>query len=106
MQHFYGSDQATFSGTTPGNVTRTFTRFSQVCEDIVDARVWSGIHFRFADKEAAKMGAGRPLGQPARVPLIWRAPWRPTAPGRARGSLGERRADHAHALDDQARARR
>ena len=56
MQHFYGGDQATFSGTTPGGVTRTFTSFSQVCADIVDARVWSGIHFRFADEEAAKIG--------------------------------------------------
>jgi hypothetical protein len=56
MQHFYGRDQATFSGTTLGGVTRTFTNFSQVCDDIVDARVWSGIHFRFADEEAAKIG--------------------------------------------------
>ncbi len=56
MQHFYGRDQAMFSGTTPGNVTRPFTSFSEVCADIVDARVWSGIHFRFADEEAAKLG--------------------------------------------------
>ena len=56
MQHFYGRDQATFSGTTPGGVTRTFTSFSEVCADIVDARVWSGIHFRFADEEGAKIG--------------------------------------------------
>jgi len=56
MQDFYGRDEATFSGTTQGNVTRTFTSFSQVCADIVDARVWSGIHFRFADEEAAKIG--------------------------------------------------
>ena len=56
MQHFYGRDQATFSGTTPGGVTRPFTSFSQVCDDIVDARVWSGIHFRFADEESAKIG--------------------------------------------------
>jgi PAP2 superfamily len=56
MQHFYGRDQATFSGTTPGNVTRTFASFSAVCADIVEARVWSGIHFRFADEEAAKIG--------------------------------------------------
>jgi hypothetical protein len=27
-----------------------------LCADIVDARVWSGIHFRFADEEAAKIG--------------------------------------------------
>ena len=56
MQHFYDRDRAIFSGTTPGGVTRTFTRFSQVCADIVDARVWSGIHFRFADEESAKIG--------------------------------------------------
>jgi hypothetical protein len=56
MQHFYGRDLATFSGTTLGGVTRTFTSFSAVCDDIVDARVWSGIHFRFADTEAAKIG--------------------------------------------------
>jgi hypothetical protein len=56
MQHFYGQDNATFSGTTPGGVTRQFTSFSQLREDIVDARVWSGIHFRFADEEAAKIG--------------------------------------------------
>ncbi len=56
MKHFYGRDEATFRGTTPGNVTRTFTSFSEVCADIVDARVWSGIHFRFADEEGAKIG--------------------------------------------------
>ena len=56
MQHFYGRDKASFSGTTLGNVTRPFTSFSEVCADIVDARVWSGIHFRFADEEAAKLG--------------------------------------------------
>ena len=55
-QHFYGRDAATFSGTTLGGVTRTFNSFSQLCEDIVDARVWSGIHFRFADTESAKIG--------------------------------------------------
>jgi len=56
MQHFYGRDRATFSGTTPGGVTRQFTSFSQVRDDIVEARIWSGIHFRFADEEGAKIG--------------------------------------------------
>lgn len=56
MQHFYDRDRAVFTGTTLGGVTRSFTSFSQVCDDIVDARVWSGIHFRFADEEAAKIG--------------------------------------------------
>jgi hypothetical protein len=56
MQHFYGRDAATFSGTTPTGVTRQFTSFSQVVDDIVEARIWSGIHFRFADEEAAQLG--------------------------------------------------
>jgi hypothetical protein len=56
MQHFYRRDRATFSGTTPGNVTRQFMRFSQLENDIVEARIWSGIHFRFADTEGAKVG--------------------------------------------------
>ena len=56
MQHFYGRDAATFSGTTPTNVTRQFASFSQLVDDIVEARIWSGIHFRFADEEAAKIG--------------------------------------------------
>jgi hypothetical protein len=56
MQDFYGRDRATFTGTTPGGVTRQFTSFSQVRDDIVDARVWSGLHFRFGDTQAAKIG--------------------------------------------------
>ena len=56
LQHFYGGDEATFSGTTPSGVTRTFTSFSQMRDDIVEARIWSGIHFRFADEEGAKIG--------------------------------------------------
>ena len=56
MQHFYRRDGATFTGTTPGGVTRQFTSFSQLTEDIVEARIWSGIHFRFADEEGARIG--------------------------------------------------
>jgi hypothetical protein len=56
LQHFYRRDEATYTGTTPTGVTRQFTSFSQLQDDIVDARVWSGIHFRFADDEGAKIG--------------------------------------------------
>jgi hypothetical protein len=56
MQHFYGRDKATYSGTTPGGVSRQFTSFSQLRDDIVEARIWSGVHFRFADTEGAKIG--------------------------------------------------
>jgi hypothetical protein len=36
------------------NKTRTFYSFSAVSEEVVNVRVWQGIHFRFADQEARK----------------------------------------------------
>jgi hypothetical protein len=35
---------------------RRFTRFSQAREEIINARVWSGIHFRTADEQGATIG--------------------------------------------------
>ena len=43
--------RASFSGTT-----RSFTSFSQAIEEIIDARVYSGIHFRTADVQGALLG--------------------------------------------------
>jgi hypothetical protein len=37
-------------------VTRSFNSFSAVLDEIVDARVYEGIHFRFADEEARTLG--------------------------------------------------
>ena len=28
-----------------------------MCDEIVEARIWSGIHFRFADEEAEQIGS-------------------------------------------------
>ena len=56
LQDFYDTDRVVFSGTTPAGVAREFRSFSQLRDDIVDARVWSGIHFRFSDEEGAKIG--------------------------------------------------
>jgi hypothetical protein len=36
--------------------TRTYTRFSDAAQDVVDARIYLGIHFRFADTAARKQG--------------------------------------------------
>ena len=61
LEHFFETDHMTFSITTT-NVgptvqdTRTYNRFSDAMEDVVDARVYSGIHFRFADEAARKQG--------------------------------------------------
>ena len=53
--------------------TRTFSHFTDVMQEVVDARILLGIHFRFADEEARKQGKHvanwafgnylRPLGQ-------------------------------------------
>jgi hypothetical protein len=38
------------------NETRTYNRFSDAAADVVDARVYAGIHFRFADLVARRRG--------------------------------------------------
>jgi hypothetical protein len=57
---FFGTDQMTFSMATTNAAspeqTRTYHRFSDVAADVVNARVYEGIHFRFADVEARKQG--------------------------------------------------
>jgi hypothetical protein len=57
---FFGTNEMTFSVTTtnPAAVqqTRTYDRFSDAAADVVNARIYEGIHFRFADVEARKQG--------------------------------------------------
>lgn len=61
LEHFFETDHMTFSITTT-NVgptvqdIRTYHRFSDAAQDVVDARVYAGIHFRFADEAARKQG--------------------------------------------------
>jgi hypothetical protein len=61
MQNFFGTDRLTFSVTTT-NVgptvqdTRTYQRLSDAAQEAVDARVYLGIHFRFADEAARRQG--------------------------------------------------
>ena len=54
LQDFFGTDGIGWTDTTNGGLTRSFTRFSQAIDEIVDARVWSGIHFRSADEQGAR----------------------------------------------------
>jgi len=56
MQDFFGTDRIGWTDTNNGGLTRSFTRFSQAIDEVVDARVWSGIHFRYADEDGAKIG--------------------------------------------------
>ena len=56
LQDFYGFDVATFSGTTQGGVTRTFSSFSQLRADIVEARVCGGTNLRSSGEAGVKVG--------------------------------------------------
>ena len=46
---------AATSSTAPGSV-HTYTRWSQITQETIDGRVWEGVHFRFSDEVAAKVG--------------------------------------------------
>lgn len=57
LRVFFGTDEMSFSATSASSgTTRSFTSFSQALEETIDARVWSGIHFRTADEQGAEMG--------------------------------------------------
>jgi hypothetical protein len=57
-QAFFGTDRLAFdvvSSRFPEQ-PRHFNRFSQAIREVVDARVWGGIHFRTADEQGATIG--------------------------------------------------
>ena len=56
LQELFGTDKVTFDGVNAAGVERKYTRLSQAVEEIIDARVWSGIHFRHADNAGARIG--------------------------------------------------
>ncbi len=39
-----------------GDATRSFSSFSQAVDEIVEARIWAGLHFRTADVQAVELG--------------------------------------------------
>ena len=56
LQQFFGTDKIAWSDTNNAGLTRSFSRLSQAIDEIVDARVWSGIHFRTADEQGERIG--------------------------------------------------
>jgi hypothetical protein len=57
-QDFFGTDKISFdvsSSRFPGQ-TRHFDRLSVALKEIIDARVWGGIHFRTADVQGTVIG--------------------------------------------------
>jgi hypothetical protein len=64
LQLFFGTDEFEFTITSnaaqltdPATRTRNYSRFSQAAEEVVEARILLGIHFRAADEEARRQGS-------------------------------------------------
>ncbi|MEV0349432.1 vanadium-dependent haloperoxidase [Nonomuraea sp. NPDC050680] len=57
LAYFFGRDDIPFSGySAASGTTRYFRGFSQALAEVVNARVWGGIHTRTADEQGAKIG--------------------------------------------------
>jgi PAP2 superfamily len=57
LTNFFGTDRIGFSAfSNKSCTTRSFERFSHVLKEVIDARVWAGIHFRTADMQGAVLG--------------------------------------------------
>lgn len=60
LQQFFGTDNLSFSirSTAAGVVQteRQYSRISQAAQEVVEARIHLGIHFRFADEEGRRLG--------------------------------------------------
>lgn len=58
LRGFFGRNEVEVSVTAPNpfGVTRTYHMFSGLTEEVNNARVWGGIHFRSADLDGAEIG--------------------------------------------------
>lgn len=61
LRNFFKANRMNFSVTTTNTAptnqdTREFNRFSDAAQEVVDARIYLGIHFRFADEGARTLG--------------------------------------------------
>jgi hypothetical protein len=58
LEHVFGSGRQSITLSTPGlpGVILQYTKFSQITDDISDARVYGGIHFRFDQDAGSRMG--------------------------------------------------
>jgi hypothetical protein len=56
-QLFFGENEITVVVTkVPTTASRTFSKFSAVRDEVEEARIYGGIHFRFADRAGRKQG--------------------------------------------------
>ena len=57
LRTFFGRDDLSFSAfSADSGTTRSFTSFSQALAEVVEARIWAGVHFRSADVQGVQIG--------------------------------------------------
>ena len=56
LRQFFGTNHIAWTDTNVGGQTRSFSRASDAMDEVVEARIWSGIHFRRADMHGAQIG--------------------------------------------------
>ena len=57
LKAVFGDDRVDVNFTWPAfGVTRTYASFAQIDREIIDARVWGGIHFRKTDEDSSAFG--------------------------------------------------
>jgi hypothetical protein len=73
---FFGTDEIGFDVTSSRfpSEPRHFDRFSEPLDEIIEARIWAGLHFRTADVQAHVLGER------------WPATWRSTTSSRSADS--------------------
>jgi hypothetical protein len=72
LAKFFGTDRFRFTmSSTYSGATRSYKRFSDVTQDVIDGRVWGGSHFRTADVVGAANGSrlGRWVFRNVAVPV-------------------------------------
>jgi hypothetical protein len=60
LQEFFHTDQIGWTDTIPATattpaMTMSYSKLSEALNEIIDVRIWSGIHFRAADEQAADL---------------------------------------------------
>lgn len=57
LAFFFRTDKADVAlDSAVTGTTRSYSRFSEVSEEVADARIWAGLHFRFSTDDGASLG--------------------------------------------------
>jgi hypothetical protein len=56
LQQFYRTDHLAWTDTNFAGLTRGYSRLSDALDETIEVRIWSGLHFRAADEQSAKLG--------------------------------------------------